>query len=573
MITSKPAAERGAATALPVGSPSFPEPRADGPSTSPEALDRAVAELGARKAAWLDVDGRERIDLLDATLAGMSAVARDWVMACLEAKRAPVGSFGEGEEWMMLSAVPSLIRGLRYSLAAAREERPTPVTTTPRGVRLFPRSLAERLLLIGTTGEVLTAAVPRPPEARHGGRVALILGAGNVSGIPAIDVLNKLFVDDQVVILKMNPVNAYLGPFMEQAFRRLIQGGFVRIVYGGGGVGAYLCGHPAVDTVHLTGSDKTFDAIVFGPGDEGARRKAERRPLISKPITGELGCVSPVIVVPGPWSKGDIRRQAVQISTWLASNAGFNCMTPRVLIQHRSWSQRQDLLAAVGEVLSGTPTRAAYYPGARDRHAGFLAAHPDARLLGRDRADGHLPWTLVADVDAADTADPCFETEAFCSLMAETALDAPDTASFLGAAVRFANETLWGTLSAMLIVHPRTARDPVIGRALEAAIRDLRYGTVGVNIFTAYPWVLTATPWGAHPSGDIYDVQSGIGFVNNVDGPAWPEKTVFRAPFRRIDPATVVAKRTAEFGRKFADYAFEPTTGRFVSVMATALRS
>ena len=26
---------------------------------------------------------------------------------------------------------------------------------------------------------------------------------------------------------------------------------------------------------------------------------------------------------------------------------------------------------------------------------------------------------------------------------------------------------------------------------------------------------MTATPWGAHPGSDIYDVQSGIGFVNN----------------------------------------------------------
>ena len=32
-----------------------------------------------------------------------------------------------------------------------------------------------------------------------------------------------------------------------------------------------------VDEVHVTGSDKTYDAIVFGPGDEGARRKARGR--------------------------------------------------------------------------------------------------------------------------------------------------------------------------------------------------------------------------------------------------------------------------------------------------------
>ena len=39
-------------------------------------------------------------------------------------------------------------------------------------------------------------------------------------------------------------------------------------------------------------------------------------------------------------------------------------------------------------------------------------------------------------------------------------IDAPDTAAFLERAVRFANETLWGTLNATLIVDPRTAKDP-----------------------------------------------------------------------------------------------------------------
>ena len=44
----------------------------------------------------------------------------------------------------------------------------------------------------------------------HGG-VALVLGAGNVNSIPPLDALYRLIARGQVVLLKMNPVNDYLG--------------------------------------------------------------------------------------------------------------------------------------------------------------------------------------------------------------------------------------------------------------------------------------------------------------------------------------------------------------------------
>ena len=103
-----------------------------------------------------------------------------------------------------------------------------------------------------------------------------MLGAGNVSSIGPLDALYKLFVEDQVVLFKTNPVNAYLGPLILEAFRTLIDQNVLRVVYGGAAEGAYLCTHPGIDEIHITGSDKTFDAIVWGPGAEGAARKATR---------------------------------------------------------------------------------------------------------------------------------------------------------------------------------------------------------------------------------------------------------------------------------------------------------
>ena len=34
----------------------------------------------------------------------------------------------------------------------------------------------------------------------------------------SIDSLSKLFVEDKVVVLKMNPVNEYIGPIIEDVF-------------------------------------------------------------------------------------------------------------------------------------------------------------------------------------------------------------------------------------------------------------------------------------------------------------------------------------------------------------------
>ena len=96
-------------------------------------------------------------------------------------------------------------------------------------------------------------------------------------------------------------------------------------------------GHENVDEIHLTGSKKTFDDIVFGSGLEGLKNKKSREPILTKPLTAELGNVTPAIVIPGPWSYEEIQIQAIRIASWLVANAGFNCLTPRVIIQHKDW--------------------------------------------------------------------------------------------------------------------------------------------------------------------------------------------------------------------------------------------
>jgi hypothetical protein len=157
--------------------------------------------------------------------------------------------------------------------------------------------------------------------------------------------------------------------------------------------------------------------------------------------------------------------------------------------------------------------------------------------------------------------------------VAEIGLPASDPADFLDRAVQFANDTLWGTLGATIIVHPRSLADPRVAAALERAVANLRYGTITINHWLGYAFYFGLSPWGGYPGSDIYDVQSGIGMANNVFMLEDAEKSVYRAPFHKlIDPYTVQSKRIAEFGRKFAAFDSTGSLPRFVSLLWTALR-
>jgi aldehyde dehydrogenase (NAD(P)+) len=177
--------------------------------------------------------------------------------------------------------------------------------------------------------------------------------------------------------------------------------------------------------------------------------------------------------------------------------------------------------------MNATPARAAWYPGARERYHLLTDGRPGLRR-GAARP-GALPWTIVPGVDAG-ADDPLWRTEAFCALVAETSVGSEDPVEYLERAVDFANDRLRGTLSANVVVHPRTLADPAVRAAFERALRRLRYGTVAVNTWTGYGFGFGTTPWGGFPGRPLSDVRSGRGFVHNTLMLEGVEKTVIRHP-------------------------------------------
>ena len=518
------------------------------------AIDRAVEEVGAQRDEWARCGPSERAAILERIVRDTVAVAEEWNDAACRAKGYDSHGPEGGEE--LFSGIGTFVRmaqALRGSMldiaASGRPKYPGPVRHRPGGrisVQVMPSSGFDRVLYAGVSGEVwmepgvdeatvraTQAAAYADPLGSAG--VSLVLAAGNVASLGPRDVLTKLFGEGKVVVLKANPVNDYLVPYWERALAALIEPGYLRIVSGGARVGAYLTSHPGVGDVHVTGSDKTHDAIVFGVGEDGARRKAANEPLLDKPVTCELGNVSPVVIVPGDWTAKELAYQARHVATMLANNAGFNCLSPRVLVTHAGWAQREAFLDELEAVFASLPARLAYYPGAFERRAEFLAAHPDAREIGGG-GEGVMPWTLIRGVDPSMRDDVSLNVEPFCALMSETALEAGSTVEYVDRAVEFCNDVVWGTLSMTILVDPRTLSVGPIGAAVDRAVANLRYGSIGVNAWHALSFAFATTSWGAYPGHEATDIQSGRGAVGNAYLFARPQKSVVRGPFVASPP-------------------------------------
>jgi aldehyde dehydrogenase (NAD(P)+) len=516
--------------------------------TSQSQLDAIVARLrdGARTFTKLSLN--QRAQLARSMQAGYVRIARASVEAACAAKGISLGTPLEGEEWSLGPwFVVRHLRLIRQSLLSLKHTGNTRIGQLGRtvdqrlAVQVFPAGTIDGTLFMGIRVDVhlqsgVTSEAMNSSRARfykspdHEGRVVLVLGGGNVNGIPSMDVLTKMFNEGKVCVLKMNPVNAYLGPYIEEAFAEAIRQNFLAVVYGGAAEGAYLANHGQVDEVHLTGSDRTFDNIVWGhQGPEREVRKAQGRPLLQKPVTAELGNVSPVIVLPGPYTDKELAYQAEDVAAGLTCNAAFDCNANKVLILPKGWSQREAFLAGVERALSKAAARRAYYPGARDRWASYSRGRASIRQFGSD-TDDVLPWTLVRDLEANDPEERAFASESFCSILFETQVGSEDPVEFLDRAVTFANERLWGTLSAGLVVHPQVMKDSTLAGAVERAITNLRYGAVSVNAWSGYVFAFATPPWGAHPSSSLSDIQSGTGWVHNTPMLEGIEKAVLRHP-------------------------------------------
>lgn len=553
-------------------------------------LDGAVRDLCDGATRWAESDISTRIELLRATHATISANAEAWVRAAVLAKGTPTGSV-EGEEWISgpyvclanITAITEALAAIDRGGSPLDDARLRVAPHGGIGVRVLPSNAQDRVLFSGFTAEVWmdpslsertvreSAGLGALRRGENGG-VGVVLGAGNVTSIGPLDALYELVAHNRATVLKLNPTFASLLPLLNAAFAPLIEFGLLRIVNGAAAVGSYLTSHEDVAHVHITGSGVTHDAIVWGVGKKAEQARAAQTPRLTKPITSELGGVSPIIVVPGRWSAADLRFQAEHVASQRLSNGGHNCIAGQMLVLSSDWPQREEFLEALRDVFRSLPPRPAWYPGTDRKFDSALEAYPDAERL-QDR--------ILVEVNA-DTSHAACEVEYFAPVLAHTSLPGVG-ADFMRRAVSFANDSLYGSLGASIIVKPADRK--AMGHTFDRAVVDLRYGTIGINVWSAVGFLIPGVAWGAYPGQTLENVGSGIGFVHNallLDG---VQRSVCTGPFRpspniAVGGRTLFAPRPSWFvtakgadqtGRKLTRHAGDPTWSKMPAVVAAAM--
>ena len=562
-------------------------------------IDSQIQSVDKKKNEWARLAIPEKIELLLEVRKNIGIYAQEWVDLSVKGKQIEPGSPLAGEEWssgpwVFASTINNYVETLKAIDSGNKAKLLNKVSTRVDGqvvAKVFPNNLYETLLFNGISAEVwmqegidgnnLVDSIGVFYQLENPqGKLSLVLGAGNINGIPPLDILHKLLAEGEVVVLKMNPINEYLGPVLEKIFEPFVKENYLQLVYGGADIGKYLTSHPMIESIHITGSEKTHDAIVYGGGEEGKTRKASNAPILdsSKELTSELGGVGPMIVIPGPWSKADIDFQAENIVTAKLHNSGHNCVASQVLVLPENWDLSQDLIEAVTKKLRSVPPRVAYYPNAEASQRAAAQANADAEELG-----GELSRLFIKGLDSSDSSNYNFTNEFFGPVYAQTSIEGDDAASFLENAVEFCNDKLHGTLGATILVHPKTMKE--LGGQFDAAISKLRYGAIGVNIWNAAAFLISQCPWGAYPGHTFDNIQSGIGTVHNTFLFDRPEKAVLYGPFRPLPrawahgdfnlmpkPVWFVTNKTADTTTKrITRFAVNPGFHHLPGIFASAL--
>jgi len=554
-------------------------------TTAHAEADAIAAAMTHGETTWARTSLARRRDLLVELQARVAEHAEEWVAVATRIKQLPVDSSLVGEEWVSGPwAVLGYVDALARTLDALDEGRDVLAGFSTRvvdggqvAVKVLPHTNFDRLLLSGYRAEVWmqpgvstddvrrTAGLGQlSPHETNG--TALVLGAGNITSIAPLDVLYVLYADNRTAVLKLNPIMNPLEGVFRKIFASYIELGAVEVLTCDLETGNALAHHPGIAAVHMTGSEQTHDAIVWGPGETGAANKAAGTPLLTKPISSELGGVAPVIVVPGKWSKADLRHQARHIATQRLHNSGHNCVAAQVVIVSRDWAQREAFLTELRAALAGAPARPAWYPGCDVRVGEARRLHPSAERVG-----GTDQRTLLTGLDLDDAGETAFSTEYFGPVLGVAELSGTG-ADFLAAAVTAANDKLRGTLGANVVVHPRTKR--ALGAAFEQQLARLRYGTIGVNVWTALGYLTPHATWGGFPGHRLDDIQSGRGVVHNALLLDCTERTVVHGPFRpRPKPPWFVDNRTAATtGRRLTEFAARPRWRALPAIFASAIR-
>ena len=514
-------------------------------------LDRNITRLRINSSELSKMSNKELIILLNKTIENIQGIAYYWATLSAE-KKGILQKHKEGEEWLGGPFVSILT--LQYYIDYLENNQQLDINKyddNKNSYKVFPNKFIEKLTFPLLNAEIRFSKSMnfdqineyRGFKQRIGtdsGSVTLVLGAGNVSSIPFLDTIFHLVANRSTIILKLNPVNDYLNPVFQKVFHEFIERGFISVVNGDVPTSKYLTEHRSIDSIHLTGSNYTYENIVYGRVlNEKERKLSSLSKSNKKSIFTELGNVTPIIVHPGNWSNSEIKFQARKIVTAKLNNSGFNCIAAQVVVLPKGWRSNDKLKKYIKHYLKKIGDTTSYYPNAVESLK-KLQNNKNYEQINEQVCS--TPF-MVSNLDS----DEQFSIEeVWNSTLYFKEIEYTDYESFANNSIDYVNNELWGNLGAtVLIKDSKKKRNSEI---LESYKHKLNYGTIAINEWAAIAFIIPTMPWGGYPGNKDNDIQSGKGFVHNSFFFESPLKGIVETNFRFsrfIDPPWFVNNKKA----------------------------
>ena len=540
-------------------------------------IDRFITTLRTKSKEFNSISNLQLASMLEETISNIKEVSFFWATICSDNK-GTTKTPAEGEEWLG-GPFASVLATQYYikSLTNDDDLKEKKYNSEENSYKVFPNNFTERITFPFIDAKVIfNKSMSFDDINKYRGfskrynidpSITLVLGAGNFSSIPYLDVLYHLITRKSVILLKLNPVNEYLKPVFEKVFQNFIERGYIIVTTGNIDESKYMASHPGINHIHLTGSDKTFEDIVYGRELTDRERKSKSLSKINnKPITSELGNVTPIIIHPGKWSTSDIKYQARKIVTAKLNNNGFNCIAAQVVVLPDGWGQTDTLIKFVKHYMSKAKERKAYYPESIERLEKLEKDKGYERVNSLSCVTPHLTREIKAyskfEIDEVWSSTIYFKKIEYTSIE-----------DFANKAIDYCNDELWGNLGVSVIIkdHDRKFNKHITNLYIE----KLNYGTVAVNEWAAIGYIIPQLPWGGFPGNRDNDIQSGQSVVHNSMLFESPLKGVVNTKFRIsriIDPPWFVTnKRARRLFKNLTYYQINNTNINFLKLIFAAL--
>ena len=330
----------------------------------------AIDLLYSKQEEWFHISSRERVSILKRMKIRAQKVSfSDWGETTATTNgHNTATNFGRIQKGFdMLSGASVVLSLLDELILTLSSDKPLykPARPSKNGRHYYtvsPLFSSDRFKPTKTLRAEVWSLDTKTKEELHPG-VALVLGAGNQPFLAYSDVLYQLFAYKKCCILKHHPLRKTMAPFFYELFEELIERGFFASLSLDLKRTQQLIHHEKVSNVHMTGGHHTHDLIVWGTDVES--NKKNHTPALNKPMTSELGCITPWMICPqGVWTEQQLWRQAGQLALAFCYNDSFNCLSPKVLLIDDQWPQYEDFLSCLRQILAKVPAPASYYPGA-----------------------------------------------------------------------------------------------------------------------------------------------------------------------------------------------------------------